>query len=180
MHGARKFARDYIAPLMVPGKRILDVACGDKWVCSEFNLGLKDYYGVDVKLNYDLREDTWWNHDFCRSYGADVFLSIYGICTLLGEEARVWTMLRRIAKPTTKFVYVGRYFRSSHREMGRQDPINGYNRASIEGLSMASGWRVVDFKTAEYDGESLKLCPPDYDSLMDVNPNAFAATMEPI
>jgi hypothetical protein len=182
MHGARRLARDYIAEAILripPGRiRVLDVACGDGWVNEEFPG--THYVGWDKKNGEDLVKmdcevfDGWVEH----GQSPDLILSVYGICTLLGEEARVWTLLRRIAKPETKFVYVGRYMMVTGREMGRQDPINGYNEEGLRGLATASGWRVVDFKRFLYDGDSYAECTREH--LTNGNPNAFAATMEPI
>lgn len=179
MNGARKFARDYVEKFAKPGTRLFDIACGDEWVKREFpDL---DYLGVDITKGQDLTTQKAWEGDLgVGGFAPDVIISIYGICTLLHEEARAWTMMRRIAKPYTRLIYVGRYKRNPGREMGRSDPINGYNRDAVVGLALASGWRVVDFKAAFYDGEFHKVLPPDYEILMDANPNAFAATLEPI
>lgn len=167
MTGARKIARDYIAPLIKEAHKVIDIACGDKWVGQEFHPPV--YVGVDKIHGFDLTKA-----DFGTIEPPDLILSVYGICTLLGEEARVWTLLRRLAKPTTKFVYVGRYFANPRRETGRQDPINGYNFESLEGLALASGWKIVDFKTWEYDGDSYRT------PMTQAECNAFAATLEPI
>jgi hypothetical protein len=180
MHGARKIARDYIHPLITsPEIRLLDVACGDRWVQKE--LPTCNYVGWDKTSGEDLVKmdcevfDGWVDH----GQAPDLILSVYGICTLLGEEARVWTLLRRIAKPTTKFVYVGRHFRDNpHREMKRNDPINGYDCASLTGLALASGWKVTSFKAAWYDGEAYGFVANSTVALPESN--AFAATMEPI
>jgi hypothetical protein len=179
MHGARKLARDYIAPLAIPGAKVLDIACGDKWVNEEFP-GLQ-YAGLDKKMGHDLVK---LDDVFCEGWrdvghSPDLILSVYGICTLLGEEARVWTMMRRIADTSTKFVYVGRYMPVTGREMGRDDPINGYNEEGFRGLATASGWRVTQFLRAFYSEDGYYYISENHQA-PDPAPNAFAATMEPI
>lgn len=170
MHGARKLAKDYIQQFSNPEAHVLDVCCGDCWPGT--SIRYSTYRGVDIKDGRDITKsdelDPQYNH-----LPPDLILSIYGLCALCNEEARVWTLLRRIAKPTTKFVYVGRYASPPRRESNRQDPINGYDLEALEGLALASGWIVMDFKRFIYDGDG-------YIPAGEGNANAFAATLEPI
>lgn len=173
MTGARRFARDYIAPLMRPGLRVLDVCCGDGWVFREWPEIL--WRGDDRKRGRDLTD--WAQEKLAlevwKDLNPDLIISVFGLQHLLSEEARVWTLLRRIAKPETKFVYVGRYRQIPCRETDREDPLNAYNSYAFDGIALASGWKVVDFKTAIYDGERYALTQGG-------QMNAFAATLEPL
>jgi hypothetical protein len=176
MTGARLLARDYIASMMKPGVRVLDVCCGDGWVVEEFR-GLQ-YVGMDKKIGHPIQD---LDAEFCRGWvesgnAPDFILSIYGLQHMLNEEAKAWTMLRRIAAPTTKFVYVGRPALFCRRETDREDPLNAYNHHGLMGLALASGWRVVDYKTGEYEADSFRWRT----GLECFECNAFAALMEPI
>jgi hypothetical protein len=189
VNGARQLARDFIAPLMINGTRVLDVCCGDRWVEKEFTkiLGNSGHYeGMDKKDHDDLTiEFEKWPTSItdCDTTGDDedgwdLILSIYGLQHLLAEEARVWTLLRRIARPTTRFAYVGRPALMSWREMDRQDPLNAYSQAGFRGLALASGWSVLSWREFLYSSDG-------YDEAKDLhvtngNPNAFAALMEPL
>lgn len=180
MTGARQFARDFIAPFVNdPHARVLDVACGDQWLKSLVYDRDHNYLGLDIKLGHDLRQDDWWNSDFVRSFGPDFITTVYGIITLLGEEARVWTVLRRLAKPTTNFIHVGSYEKPARRWLDRGDPINRHDENSIKGLAFASGWRVDRFLLARYDGEEY-YCISENHVDPNLPPNAFAALMSPI
>lgn len=178
MHGARMLARDYIHPLITsPETRVLDVCCGDKWVQRE--MPTCQYFGMDKTLGHDLVE---LDSEFCDGWqedgqSPDLILSIYGLQHLLNEEARVWTLLRRIAKPTTKFVYVGRWSEHSGRETSRQDPLNSYSSEGLRGLASASGWKIVEFKTFLYSEHRYFELLPFGDTEW---PNAFAATLVPL
>jgi hypothetical protein len=181
MTGARKLACDYIRPLIKSSPFIvIDVCCGDAWPKQEFGLDGKlggHYIGLDVKDGADIT--TYDQLNPCFPYSPDLILSIYGLQHLLSEEARVWTLLRRIAKPETKFVYVGRYSSSPRREVDRQDPLNAHSIHSLEGLALSSGWRITEHETYRYDGDSYRT--DDYPIMGSrVDTNAFCATLEPI
>lgn len=174
MTGARKFARDYLAPILKPDERlVVDVCCGDRWVLQEWpNLLVGKYVGLDVKDGFDVRREGVLPG--LGEIAPSLILSIYGTQHLLHEEARVWTLLRRIANADTRFVYVGRYIKDGGREMNRNDPLNGYCHRSLAGLAIASGWKIARFLSVRYDETSY--C----DSYPFNDENAFAATLEPI
>ncbi len=170
MNGARRLARDFIAPMMRLGLRVLDICGGDEWVWKEFPE--IHYENLDGRAGTDLVRDPWYE----RAILPDLILSIYGLQHLLAEEARVWTLLRRIAKPSTKFVYVGRYIVSARRETNREDPLNGYDCGSFGGLALASGWKVKRFDVFYYEGDVYRI----QDSECPYVGNAFAAILEPL
>lgn len=176
--GARKFALGYIAPLMYGMPRILDVCSGDRWVKREFGYTHGDQYiALDLKDGYDVTKSEDLNPAGV-DFPPDLIISIYGLQHLLGEEARVWTLLRRIAKPETKFVYVGRWRENYGREMNRQDPLNAHNLESIGALAFASGWKIATWAGGWYDGDRWggsalsRVAVPE--------PNVFGVTLEPL
>ncbi len=173
MTGARKFARDYIAQqLPAPGSgRILDVCCGDRWVLSEFpQLYAEGYVGLDLKDGFDVRREGVLPG--LGDVAPALILSVYGLQHLLHEEARVWTLLRRIANADTRFIYVGRWYPSPRVEKERADPLNAHCLTGIGGLGLASGWETRKWALARYNEN-------DYE-ITQQNPNAFAVTLEPI
>jgi hypothetical protein len=179
VNGARSLAYDYIAvaiqntPAGKDGVRvIMDVCCGDRWIQEKFKL-YGEYVGLDLKYGCDLTKYDDINP--AHPYLPDLIISCYGLQHLLNEEARVWTILRRIAKPTTKFVYIGRFAVEPGREMSRKDPLNAYNKSALEGLGIASGWRVSDFHRAKYEDSMYYWEESD-----GFHANAFVATLEPI
>ena len=173
MTGARLLAADYIRPLMTKDAHVYDFGCGDAWVSEEFPHTFC-YHGFDVKSGGDFTSDRFWEETKWAKNDPTVILSIFALQHLLSEEARVWTLLRRIAKPETKFVYVGRYSIAVRREMNREDPMNCYSFSALEGLATASGWKVTDFKTWQYNDDSYRT------PIRVEECNAFAATLVPL
>ena len=173
MTGARQFARDYIAPMMTPGIRVLDVCCGDKWV--GLDLPGTHYVGWDKKTGEDLTKMDCEVFDGWQKDGQspDLILSIYGLQHLLSEEARVWTLLRRISKPETRFLYIGSHRRIADRNFRRDDPCNRHSLGTLEGLALASGWKIEHFTRASYTADSYTLGDGGEE-------NALAATLRPL
>lgn len=151
MKESRRIARDYIAPRISPDMRVLDVCCGDEWVYNEFRMLV--YWGLDARTGTDLTVDGWEQRFIEKGRRPDLILSIYGLIELRTEEARIWTLLRRIAKPETKFVVTGNYASPAMVSTWREKPINFHDERSIAGLGVASGWKVEDFKVFQYVGE---------------------------
>lgn len=181
MTGARKLAFDYIQQFSNPNICVLDVCCGDAWAGSAIRY--LTYSGLDIKDGRDLTREGP-NAELQVQYNylpPDLILSIYGLQHLLSEEARCWTLLRRIAKPTTKFVYVGRFRHlNPGREMGRADPLNAHDWSTIRGLGLASGWKIADFRQFEYWEDGYKEHFSSSDEFPIDKMNAFACTLEPI
>lgn len=170
MTGARKLARDYIARYLDRNKvmDVLDLCSGDGWTHTEFNF--KNYQGLDITSGPDLRNEKRLPHG-----PFDLILSIYGLQHLMADEAHVWALARRIATQATRFIYVGRYMDFPRREVGRADPLNGYDHAGLGGLALATGWLVAYFGAFTYAGDEYA-----HADRLTGRPNAFAATLEPL
>lgn len=178
MHGARKFACDYIVPRLRAGLRVLDVCCGDGWTSKLVLAAGSTWHGID-KGGMDsipgcprriigdvLRGESFLSVPECSG----LILDVYGTQHLLDQQAKSWDILCGELTDDGRFISVGRYRDWPGRETDRQDPLNGHNRCTLEGLAMACGLRMTEWQTARYEGDEYWLNHED--------PNAYAATFE--
>lgn len=163
MHAARRFARDYLVDKIQQGQRVLDVCCGDCWLAEHVRERGAVWSGCDLVAPRPLVEG-FFELDLAPppprlTYGGfdwyHIAVTVYGTEHLLDHEAEAWIRIREALCPGGRFIWIGRRRIISGREMGRDDPLNGYSVEGVHALAMATGFSVIETLTAKYDGDKL-------------------------
>lgn len=179
MNGARRIALNFIEPHLhrADVKSVLDLCCGDCWLRDHVIRAGKAWNGVDARktpvhgmIQMDMAIEPGARR-LPRDF--DLIVSVYGTQHMLNREANAWLLAREVIKSDGAMLIVARQYQSSRREMGRQDPLNGYSWEGLRGLALATGFQIAQFDTYRYQGN-------DYWPEAEDNANAFCAVLKPI